>query len=188
MYAPPRFPSKHRFVLAATLMAALVVPGASSAGSAAGVDNGLKLAFLYNFSKFVRWPEHALPVDAERFVLCVHGDPYLLADMRAALGTKQAQGRAITLVDTARGDDPRGCHILFVTEPSEESAGQLLGRVRDAAVLTVGENETFTDRGIIGLYSDGQRLRFAVNLGAAGRAGLELNARLLDLAKVVSDE
>ncbi len=185
MRTPPRL---MRAVALATALAAAVLAPCSRAESAAKVDTGIKLAFLYNFSKFVHWPESALPPEADRINLCIAGDPYLIADMDSALGTKQAQGRMIALLDATRIVDPRRCHLLFVTERSQESAVHLLEQVRDAAVLTIGENEAFAHRGIIGLYAEEQKLRFAVNLDAAGRAGLELNARLLGLAKVVSGD
>ena len=38
---------------------------------------------------------------------------------------------------------------------------------------------------VIGVYVDGDRIRFDANTGAAARAGLTLSSRLLRLARIV---
>ena len=55
-------------------------------------------------------------------------------------------------------------------------------------VLTVGDGKGFSHAGgIIELFVEGGKMRFAINMDAAERAGLHLSSRLLGLAKVVRD-
>lgn len=56
-------------------------------------------------------------------------------------------------------------------------------------VLTVGEADQFAVRGgVITFVKEANRLRFEINVDAAGRAGLRISSRLLQLARVVHDE
>ena len=53
-------------------------------------------------------------------------------------------------------------------------------------VLTVSDGKGFSQSGgIIELYIDDGRIRFAINVDAADHAGVHLSSRLLGLAKIV---
>jgi YfiR/HmsC-like len=64
----------------------------------------------------------------------------------------------------------------------------ILGEVRGAPVLTVGDGDTFPRRGgIVGLIIEDGRMRFAINPDAAQRSGVRLSSKLLSLARLVRD-
>jgi hypothetical protein len=55
-------------------------------------------------------------------------------------------------------------------------------------VLTISQIRGFADAGgIIQLFRAGDRVRFRINHRVARDRGLELSARLLDLAEIVDD-
>jgi uncharacterized protein (DUF362 family) len=60
---------------------------------------------------------------------------------------------------------------------------QILTMLRDASVLTVSDLPEFTQRGgMVQFISEGDRVRFEVNLVTAERAGLTLSSELLKVA------
>jgi hypothetical protein len=64
------------------------------------------------------------------------------------------------------------------------SAGALAG-LTTLPILTVSDAKGFAKTtGIIELYSNAGQLRFLINVDAAGRSGLRLSSKLLNLAKV----
>lgn len=150
----------------------------------------LKAAFLYNFAKFVSWPQDAFEDDAAPLTLCVLGSP---AARRAVGGLEGSlvRGRSLALV----GCDPGGTeapaprrppHILFVAKGEDHAS--ILAHYTDKPVLTVGEAASFaTAGGIINFYEAANRLRFEVNLKAAHGAGISLSSQLLKLARIVDD-
>ena len=80
----------------------------------------------------------------------------------------------------------RGCHLLFV--PGEETVRSTaaLDAIKTLPVLTVSDGNGFSQaNGIIELYVEDGRMRFAVNVDAAERSGLRVSSRLLGLAKIV---
>ena len=79
--------------------------------------------------------------------------------------------------------------LLYVGRLDRRRTAQLGVAVQGASVLTVGDDEAFaTGGGVIGLYVDGDRLRFAINPASAERQRLRLSAKLLSLAKLVKGE
>lgn len=168
------------------LTAIVIVLLPISAGALAGTDalaaSVLKAAFLYNFAKFTEWPSRAAPL-----VFCVVGD----ADVATALiGTVRGQkinGRPLSVSQPQGTDSWRSCSMLYLADADAVGPAGL-GAIRMLPVLTVSDDKGFSQGGgIIELYVEGERMRFAVNVDAADRSGLKLSSRLLGLAKVVRD-
>ena len=55
-------------------------------------------------------------------------------------------------------------------------------------MLTVSDSKGFSRAdGIIELYAEGSRMRFAINVDGLARSGLRLSSRLLGLARIIKD-
>jgi hypothetical protein len=88
----------------------------------------------------------------------------------------------------ARADETPPSHALFISASEEQTVPVVLKLLDapDAGVLTISETENFTRHGgIIGLKKENKKVVFGINLIAANRAGLNINAQLLKIAKDV---
>ncbi len=64
-----------------------------------------------------------------------------------------------------------------------------LGSVRHYPILTVGEMDRFGEQGgIINFFSEGNKVRFEINVGAAEKARLKISSQLLSLARIIRDD
>ncbi len=64
----------------------------------------------------------------------------------------------------------------------------LLAHLKANPVLTVGDIENFTKAGgVIAFTLEDNRVRFAINVDAAQRAGLKISSKLLSLARIVRE-
>jgi hypothetical protein len=170
----------------ATASVALVATLIASSGIAAGADVAsdvaVKAALLYNFAKFAQWP--GLPSGAP-IAFCVVGDEGIAATLVETVRGQNINGHAL---DVSRSQDNatwRACHLLFIAEPQTRQSTPGLEAIRALPVLTVSDGKDFSQAaGIIELYVEGGRMRFAINLDAADRSGLRLSSRLLGLAKI----
>jgi hypothetical protein len=80
------------------------------------------------------------------------------------------------------------CQVLYFSGISNRAAAATLARVSTLPVLTVGEQEHFTQLGgIIRVYQEGSRLRFDVDASHASAVRLKISSRVLNLARVVKD-
>ncbi|MDD3529993.1 MAG: YfiR family protein [Gallionellaceae bacterium] len=168
----------------ALLLLALWLCPAAQADVPAGDALLLKTAYVYNFAKFVRWPEGA-PASANALSLCVAGTDEL-ADALARLRGRLVRGRPLTVQYLNGGQVPKHCQMLYVAASAQARQAELLQSVRGQPVLTISELPGFARAGgVIELYREGTRLHFIINLGVARAAGLEIQPGLLGLAVVI---
>jgi hypothetical protein len=149
----------------------------------------LKLAFLYNFTKFVEWPSYSFRSPGAPFAICVVGrDPFSL-DIENELRTRPAGDRPVEFVALKQTDALNVCHIVFIPVTEKDQAAGIVRSLKGSSALTVGESEGFAVRGgIINFTIEGGNVHFEINRLAADRAGLKISSRLLNLAKIVTEQ
>lgn len=146
----------------------------------------LKAAFLYNFAKFVEWPEKALPNEAETFTICVIGDERMMQAMNLTLHDKQVQGRTVVSRLLRSLDEAGACQILFVEASAVDVAEQAGSLAKALPILTVGESDRFIQSGgVIKFFVADGKLRFEISPQAAARAQLKISSKLLKLGRIV---
>ncbi len=184
---------RQRTAGALVLGAALSLAAATAAGPAAGQspplasdEYAIKAAFLYNFAKFVEWPNGVFAAAEAPLALCVLGADPFGGELDMVVQGKTAQGHPVVVRRLDGLGAVARCHILFVSSSEQERFAEVLGAVAGRSVLTVGEDGEFARAGgMISFVLREQRVRFAIDAGAAERAGLRLSSRLLDLAEPV---
>lgn len=171
-----RLPKRYRLVVV-LLLALLGGRGFADSESEAVV----KVAFLYNFFKFIEWPAAAMA--ANTFNLCL-GPGNDLDGAIVALEGKTLNGMPLNVLRDMGRKDWKSCHMIFVG--SSDSAGEMLAAVKGLPVVTVGDKANFIEQGgVIGLVRDGNRLSFEINLDAVTGNGVHISANLLKLARTV---
>jgi hypothetical protein len=175
--------TRGRGLLAAALAAALL-PSSLRAQPEPG-EKAIKAAFLYNFTKFVEWPDSASAKLPGGFRVCVFSDPQFRRELEAML-TGEAVGNKTLEVITPGPNDVRSCHVVFFSASEAERAGQLLPALKQSPVLTVGEGPRFLAQGgLISFVVEDNRVRFDVNKAGIDRAKLTVSSKLLRVARHV---
>ena len=170
------------------LAAALAAAGAGTASAQPVADESvIKAAFVYNFAKYTEWPE-PLWNQSANLRLCTVGERGTFSAAVANLAAKPpVHGKAIEVRAVARPADVSNCHILVLA--GQERMTEWTRAVRLLPVLTIGESEGFAAAGgVIGLFAEGEKIKFEINREAAQRAGLKLSSQLLKLARLVKEE
>jgi len=176
-------PHRARIALVAALLA-LGMPGASAHADV----NSAKANLLYNIAKFVEWPE-VKAVPGSPLVFTILGEDELAAELAGVLSSRSVNGHPVFVRFARRPQDAKGSQILYVASSAVPQLGDVLAVVDTAAVLTVSDAPGFAAHGgMVGFSTEGERVRFEVNLDRAERTGLRLSAKLLSLARLVSTE
>lgn len=143
----------------------------------------VKAAFLYNFAKFVRWPDEHFPPVTQSFRLCLLGDDPFGGTLDNAVAGKSIQERSFAV---QRLDDPQeatSCQMVFVSRSELQRLRRITAILDGAPVLVVGDSQDAVyDGGMIGFHMVGNRVRFMINQDAVARAGLEVSSQLLNVA------
>lgn len=145
----------------------------------------VKATYLYNFGQFVQWPRNASVKNAS-FPICVLGQDPFNFTLDATLAGQTIDGKSVIARRIATPQEASICRILFISSSEDNQLKEILAAVAKAGVLTVSDMPYFAQRGgMIQFTSDGNRIRFSVNLASAEDAGLTLSSDLLKLAVTV---
>ena len=185
---------KHRTVrrvcaLATAVLAGLTVSTLATAAEPAPTEYEIKAAFIYNFAKYVEWPEESGPDSGELFVIGVLGDDPFGALLDQIARTKTVGDKPIVIRRFDRLEDYTPCHVLFVAASAQDLLPAVLEKLAHSPVLVIGDTEGFAQRGVtINFVIERSKVRFEINPEAAACAGLKISSKLLRLAKIVTEE
>lgn len=171
-----------RGALALAAAALLLAPPARGAPDAP-TEWEVKAAYLYNFTRFVEWPENAMPSPSAPFVVGVFGpDPFGRA-IDATFAGKAVGTHPIVVRRLESPEEAPSVQILFLPAPLEREALRALRAAQGKPVLVVSDADGTSPRGVILAFRlRDNRVRFQVNLAPAREAGLRISSQLLKLA------
>jgi hypothetical protein len=146
----------------------------------------VKAAFLFNFAKFVEWPAQAFRTSTDPIAICVVGQNLFGSALNDAVSGKTVDGRTFLIRQISGDQTASGCQILFISSSERKRFHAILGEIKTAGVLTVGETDDFAvEGGIINFKIEDGRVCFQVNVDAADQARLRISSKLLSLAQIV---
>ena len=153
-------------------------------------EHDVKVAYLYHFTKFVSWPEGAMPAGQDAFVIGVLGQNPFGPSLDKLAARKLAQKRRIVVRYFDTLADYKPCQILFVSGmATPELHAAIIRQTRSQPVLVVGESAGYSESGATAnfvLTEDGA-IKIEINIDAMNRRRMQANALLLKLATVVRD-
>jgi YfiR/HmsC-like len=166
------------------LMLVLLLVGAitDQARAKSGSEAAVKTAYLFNFFKFIDWPEAAASQSA--YSLCTT-DNDQLGDSLLVLENKTIGNKPIVIHRGINGKDLKNCHMVFIG--ADEDTSRSISNLHGLAVVTVSDKPDFINEGgIIGFIHDDNHLVFEVNLDIAKAVDIRISGQLLKLAKRVN--
>ncbi len=170
-------------IILAGLLLSAAFPAQAADREAAEYE--VKAAYVYNFAKFVEWPPESFSRDDVPLTICIlGGDPF--GSAMNAIKRKTVGSRKVAVKQVSDVQEAKGCHVLFVSASEEDRLQQTLDSLGHAGVLTISDMRKFAQTGgMINFIIRDDKVRFAINAGAARRAGLKISSQLLSLAVTV---
>ena len=151
-------------------------------------EHTLKAVFLYSFGRYVEWPKNSFATPKSPFVIGILGEDKFGGALDEIAKKRTIQGRTIVIKRFATPEACKApCHILFVSRSlTGEQQTALIAKMLGKPVLLVGETPGFAEHGgTANFITDQDRISIEINVDAARRAQLHVDARLLSLAKRV---
>jgi len=147
----------------------------------------VKAAFLYNFTKFIEWPDTAFSDNMAPVKICILGENPFNASLDA-IRDKTVRGRPLSIRMNPVIEKLDQCHILFISASEKKQLSHIIHGLNNASVLTVADMEGFTSAGgMINLVMQDNKVSFEINLKSARLAGLKISSQLLKLANTVKE-
>jgi hypothetical protein len=161
----------------------LALPGTGRCETAVS-EYSLKAAFVFNFSKFVEWPENAYKGKKD-FCIATLGRSPLDREL-SALGGKTVQGRSVVFRKFTAPEDAAQCQVLFITRSELINFEEIQAALKDLPVLTISDQDDFCKRGgMLSLDKENGKIVFDVNYRETQRARLKPNSQLLKLTRKI---
>lgn len=154
----------------------------------------VKAAFIYNFIKFVEWPQEKLPEKNSPYVIGVLGtdidpffDPHWFTNyLDQAVNGKTINDRKLLVKRSDRASNLKDCHLIFISASERNRMKDVLAALDQTGILTISETENFCQQGgMINFFMASGKVRFEINAHAAESAGLKISSKLLNVAKIV---
>ena len=170
------------FLLANLFWTNVVTLRADEAGTS--LEYKVKAVVLFNFAKYIRWPEKVFSAPDQPIRICILGDNPFREIFSSNQAPKEAQSRPFQVVEVARSpkqEDLTGCRMLYWRELDEAVVERYLPVLQEYAVLTVSDRKS--DTAIISFVVDSdKKVKFRIRRGAAEALGLNISSQLLKLA------
>lgn len=148
------------------------------------VEYKIKAAYLLNFAKFVEWPTNRFPTQTTPIKVGVLGKDPFGKDLERIMAGRVIEGRKFEILRAEEPKQALTCHIVFVSSAERRRFPEVMEKLHNAQILTVGEHEQFVQQGgIIRFLLHQDTVRFEINPQPAEKAGLRISSKLLQIAK-----
>jgi hypothetical protein len=140
----------------------------------------IKAAYLFNFTKYIRWQASGFVAVTSPINLCSNASPRSNTFLTQMVkGRTASDNRAIRVLRLNAVSNTH-CHLTYL-KANFVSANQPV-----MTSLVVGDDASFLPQGAnIHFFLEGRRIRFEINRSALQKNGLTISSELLKLARVV---
>jgi hypothetical protein len=144
-------------------------------------NSKIKATFIYNFTKYIDWPEK---YKEGNFVIGVLGTTPFYNDLTALLSTKTVGAqkfeiKSFTTVESVSGN----CHILFIPAENSSVLPEVLKKMKGKSTLIVTEKSGLAKQGsAINFIVDNNKQRFEMNRTNIEKYSLKVSTTLTALA------
>ncbi len=147
----------------------------------------LKAAFVLNFARFIEWPGEEQNARKE-FVFGIVGETPVGEALEELVHGKTVNGRRMVVWRRVPVAELGNCDVIYLAGSEQQRLERHLERLRGQPVLTVSDLPGFAGRGgMIELFTESNRVRFAIDVRAMRAAGLTPSSKLLALARLVGE-
>ena len=181
---------KKKALLAMLFLIVSMFSATQSFAQGNSIEYKIKAGYLYNFTKFVSWPEN----ESETFNLCIIGkDPF--GSVINPIEKRSVKNKPIRLYRYQSISDVKHCHIIYfgASDKQWRKVDFLLGDILTVGSLenslTTGETKKFTQAGgMFAFFLKEGKVKLHINLQALKKSNLEVSAKLMEIAEIYEGE
>ena len=173
--------------LRATIILSLLWLGnvSQAAGLPIVEEYQVKSVFLFNFAKFIKWPNTVFSDSQAPFYICIIGEDPFKQAIDITIENESIRGHSVLIERLDNVENSESCQILFISQSEENNLASIFKYLQQFPVLTVSDMDSFAEQGgMIQFVKLGKKIRLLINPEKAKAAGLQISANLLRVAKI----
>ncbi|MBN2613677.1 MAG: YfiR family protein [Bacteroidales bacterium] len=142
-------------------------------------DEKFKALFMYNFTKYLEWPEENIKGD---FVIGVFGSSPIIQELMVIAEKKTVSNHPIAVKKIIELEEISKCHIVYVPENKSSRIEEIAQKCSAKGILLITEKEGFAKNfaGINYVKVDGKQ-NFEINKKNIEGKGIKVNSTLVTL-------
>lgn len=146
----------------------------------------LKAVFLFNFTHFIEWPPIAFDSYNDPFYISIVGTDPFGSYLDQTVAGEMIGRHPIRIKRYSDIKDLQKSHIVFINARDMLMAANTLEDLNKQNILTVSDADHFAENGgIIGFFTENNRIKMQVNSNAAKYAQLIISSKLLRVCKIL---
>lgn len=139
--------------------------------------------YLYNFTKYIDWPEEQKKGE---FIIGVVGSNQVFNELLQLAQGKPVGTQTITVKNFRNLEEISNCHIMFLSENQSRRVDQVVAKFGKSSPLLVTQLEGATLYGAaINFVIRDETMKFELKKSNATKYGLRVHSRLDNLAIVI---
>jgi hypothetical protein len=148
-----------------------------------GQEEKFKALFIYNFTKYIQWPEN---VEGD-FKITIIGNIDLVKELDF-IATKKTVGQSAIIVLSAKSAALlKKCQMVFVSRDKIDELPDLIDKAKQFNALIITESPNACSKGsAINFVTSNGSIKFEISKSNIENAGLKISGALLNLGIVLN--
>jgi hypothetical protein len=140
-------------------------------------------AMLYNFIKYVQWPNESEPGD---FVIGVIGDEQLFNTLKAWYDGKAKGAKKYSIKKLAAPNEAGDCNVVYLGKSKNREFDDIKITITGKPVLTITDGNGLGQKGsCINFKVVDGKLKFELNQAVIGTSNLKVSSQLTSMAILI---
>ncbi|NVO09342.1 MAG: YfiR family protein [Bacteroidales bacterium] len=144
----------------------------------------LQAFFIYNFTKYIEWPQE---YQSGNFQIIVFGNSPIDNYLKDIASSKKVGNQTIEIKKIGAAGEISKCNIIFISSEKSGELQNVISKIGSNSTLIVTEKEGLANSGAaINFVIIGDKQKFELNKRNLTRYGLKINNQLDALAIIVN--
>jgi hypothetical protein len=145
-------------------------------------EEKFKAIFLYNFTRYVDWPDRP-----GNFVITVFGNDAITSEIQGIAAKKTVGTTKIEVKTVKTPAELTGCHILYIPGNKTEILKQLAEKTKESNVLIVTDiKDACLNGSCINFVNTGGKISYEISRTNIESHGLKVSGELIQLGTSVN--
>jgi hypothetical protein len=167
----------------ASLLFALAIGIAMNAVAQDRPTHEIHAAMLYNFIKYVQWPNEG---DGGEFVVGVIGDENVFNTLKSWYDGKPKGSKKYVIKKLASPDEANSCQVVYVGRAKNKDFEVIKSSVTGKSILTITDGNGMGEKGsCINFKVVDGKLKFELNQATVSSSNLKVSTQLSSMAILI---
>lgn len=168
------------------ILFAVLLTMSSSEVKAQQVDYKYHSLFIYNFTRYIKWPDGAM---GSEFVIGVIGRSGITEHLEKMAQSKNVNGKPIVIKTFKNADEIVDCHMLFIPDNYSNKFDEIRTKLSGKYTLVISEKPGLAQKGSdINFVVNNGKWNFEMNQASTDSRNLKVSSELSKFAAKIYTE